>query len=412
MDSSIGRLKWVLAAVLVLLPGSAFAQNAGAFSLQIDPSIRAAGMGRASTSVFWDLDPNDWSNPALLGYRRGIQFEHGHTQLVPDLASDVFFDSDRLTLGAYGVGVVLAGKPISGLGRTHLDYGMSEATTEQGEVIGTFHSWEDADAEGIGISLSSLAETVAGARRVSAWTRFGDVSLGIVKKSVDVELAPAWATGSGQAARAKADLYDDGLLLRLTPYNSLDGLGWSSRLDSMLGPYIGGFRLDVSRGWSALNRTEQRLNYGVMGQSDPLPHVARRGVAVHVAVGLPAALRDALKAQHLGIVARSLTPLVGWGKAWDREADRVNPAWGEIKLDGWELTLANVFTLRRGFINDRTGDIIDGTSGWGLGFHIGSSFAFRYDSATIPQAAPLVRVHRRGWMAMIDPLSIWSDLAR
>ncbi|MFQ5599657.1 MAG: hypothetical protein ACE5G2_03795 [Candidatus Krumholzibacteriia bacterium] len=40
-----------------------------------------------------------WVNPALLEYHHGIRIEWGDTQLVPDLADDVCFESTRATLG-------------------------------------------------------------------------------------------------------------------------------------------------------------------------------------------------------------------------------------------------------------------------------------------------------------------------
>ena len=48
-------------------------------SLDIDASIRSAGMGGACNAVFWGADPNDWANPALLGYHSGLRYSWGKT---------------------------------------------------------------------------------------------------------------------------------------------------------------------------------------------------------------------------------------------------------------------------------------------------------------------------------------------
>lgn len=58
----------------------------------------------------------------------GAQSLLGKTQLVPDLADDVYFTSDLITLGGWGVGLYIAGKPIDGLGGLRLDYGTSVAS--------------------------------------------------------------------------------------------------------------------------------------------------------------------------------------------------------------------------------------------------------------------------------------------
>lgn len=95
------KIIWTPAAILlcISLASPAHAQSSlaesGAQSLLIDPSVRSSGMGRSSNAVFWGSGPNYWSNPALLAFSRGVEYEWGRTQLVPDLASDVFFTSKR-----------------------------------------------------------------------------------------------------------------------------------------------------------------------------------------------------------------------------------------------------------------------------------------------------------------------------
>src|SRR5258705_13736084 len=110
------RLLVVLAA-LVCAPSLARAQaSAGAQSTLIDTSIRASGMGRAGVAVFWGGDPNHWVNPALLGYHEGIRYEYGKTRLVPELVDDVFFRSNVTTVGGFGIGAYMTGKPPKHLG--------------------------------------------------------------------------------------------------------------------------------------------------------------------------------------------------------------------------------------------------------------------------------------------------------
>ena len=47
-----------------------------------DPSIEAAGMGGASIAAFWEENPNDHANPALMGFHSGLRYSYGTTQLV------------------------------------------------------------------------------------------------------------------------------------------------------------------------------------------------------------------------------------------------------------------------------------------------------------------------------------------
>lgn len=124
-------------ALLVLAPCQACSQGT-ARSMDIDTSIRAAGMGGASTGVVWGA-PNAWSNPASLGAMSGLWVEHGRTQLVPGLATDVFFRSDRFLVGGNGIGFAFTGEP-DHLGGVDLNYGVSDQTDASGGVIGSFQA--------------------------------------------------------------------------------------------------------------------------------------------------------------------------------------------------------------------------------------------------------------------------------
>src|SRR5436309_457264 len=131
---------FVLAATLAAASPRASAAQGSARSLDLDPSVRAAGMGAASIAVFWD-GGNQWANPALLGEQHGLRYEWGKTRLVPDLAADIQFESNVVKLGGSGLGVALSGK--QGIGSLKLDYGQSEGKDDQGNRIGNFNSYED-----------------------------------------------------------------------------------------------------------------------------------------------------------------------------------------------------------------------------------------------------------------------------
>ena len=70
-----------------------------------DPSIEGAGMGGASMAAFWQENPDDWANPALMGFHNGLRYGYGQTQLFAD---DVQYTTHRFLIGAWGVGVAMA----------------------------------------------------------------------------------------------------------------------------------------------------------------------------------------------------------------------------------------------------------------------------------------------------------------
>jgi hypothetical protein len=86
-----------------ILPGAVPARGQGvAPGSTLDPSVRATGMGRAGVAVFWGVDPNYWSNPALGGYLQGIRANVPQAEgldRVDRTGVSVFFDP--LALGRH-----------------------------------------------------------------------------------------------------------------------------------------------------------------------------------------------------------------------------------------------------------------------------------------------------------------------
>jgi hypothetical protein len=374
----------------VLSARDARAQGA-ARSLDIDASIRFAGAGGACNAVFWGGDPNDWANPALLGYHRGVRYSHGNTQLVPGIGH-VFFKTDRLTVGMGGVGVLLPGN-LTGFGTTLLDYGLSEGTDEQGNPTGTFRSFEKIRAWGIGVSLSELlasAARMAGAEP-PAFLRYADVAAGYGDKHVVVHLGP------GLGGQSETNARDFGVLVRATPIDGID------HHDEVVDLPV---RLDLSYGYSILNYNDAFLTFINEDLASPTSRIFRNGYAARAALGLPEWLGE----KHGGWLGRSLTPLVSVSFASDKEHIQAGDGGSEYDVKRWggELEAANILTLRTGHVTDRLGDIVGKTSGFGLGFRLGDLAGFRHDWASIPQArnSGLPRVKRRGFTAYVDPLRL------
>jgi hypothetical protein len=356
------RLIRLAGALLALaLPAAALAQPGGAQSTFIDPSIASAGMGRTGVAVFWGDDPNDWSNPSLLGYHRGIRYSYGRTQLVPDLADDVFFTSHRFMIGACGIGLSLAGKPIEGLGKFRLDYGESEATDEEGNVIGVFSSFEEVRQFGVGISLFRALESLSGA-------------LG----------------GHGLDISRHMDL---SIVLRVTPLGAAPREG--DRSASMP-------RLDASVGFSQRNYGDNSISF-FSGSADPIVEERLLGAASRLSIPV-----------HLtGSAGELLAPEISLGAAWEeaRYYDAGDRLGGNaITRTGQEVTLLGILSLRHGFIDDESSAIQDHTWGIGVGLQY-RGIGARYDWARVPQSSFLDDVTRHGFSVVIDPYRIWQGQA-
>jgi hypothetical protein len=390
------------------------AAGAGAQSLQLDPSVRAAGMGSASAAVFWGNELNTWSNPALLASNRGVRYERGRTRLVPDLADDVHFTTKRVTVGYGGIGLQVSGRPFDGVGAQRLDYGTTTATDSDGNVVGEFSSYENITSFGAAISGLEFAENALRAlgKEIPRLSRYGDVSVGWTEKETEIFLAPASVTLDGLDAEGNVMTHDSGVLFRLTPYNSIDYAGTIPGIDG-----VASLRLDVSHGRSTLSYDDATVSF--FGFQDPVLRTHRTGWAVHAAMALPRATHERLSKERGGWLLGLISPLIRWGKAWDRELPMIlDPSTGfhvtgEIaKRSGWEVTFANVVTIRRGFIEDRAGTIVGPAKGWALGLQLNDVAGVSYDEATFPQSVYLDEsVHRKSLSVFVNPVRLWS-LAR
>jgi len=286
--------------VLVLLAGafgSAQAQSeAGAQSLLFAPGSRADGMGRAGVALVNDANAI-WWNTAALAFLRNHDVSASYYDLVPGLADDVNYTYLTYAQRVEGLGGI-------GASFTYLNYGKSEATDQDGNVIREFTSNEMSPAIAYGTDL------------------IPNMGVGVALKFVRVDLAPEDATLDGQPGRGNTFAADFGMLYKVPKWKSSLGATISN-----IGPDI------------AFVDEEQ---------SDPLGRNVRVGAAyapfeteVHRFTLAADAVRYLLPGRILAI-----------------------DQWGA----GAEYEFNHLIALRAGYYSDPIGDIEDVTFGLGLGY--------------------------------------------
>jgi hypothetical protein len=120
---------------LILTTSQAFAvAEAAVPSLIIPPGARANGMGETYVALAEDATAA-WWNPGGLAFLKKRNLALMHSQLVPDLASDVYYEFFGYTNEIGNVGTLA-------FSLIYLTYGTSVATNVSGEELGTFKSWE------------------------------------------------------------------------------------------------------------------------------------------------------------------------------------------------------------------------------------------------------------------------------
>ncbi|MCD6379963.1 PorV/PorQ family protein, partial [bacterium] len=207
----------------------------GAYSLKIPPGARANGMGQSNVALVND-GTSLWWNPAGMSFVQGSAVDLMHSQLVPGLASDVFFE--------YIGGVRNIGGGVSiGAAIQYLTYGEWEATMEGGQSLGIASSFE-------------VSPVIGGSIKI-----MDNLSIGMNFKFVYISLAPKWATVEGKEGKGSSVAVDMGAIWRVP---ELDLFGYRiSRLN--LGMCLSNFGPSIS--------------YIDSDQAAPLPRTVRGGFA-------------------------------------------------------------------------------------------------------------------------------------
>lgn len=215
---------------LLMLAHSAFAVGeAGVPSLIIPPGARANGMGESFVSIADDATAA-WWNPGGLPFVANDNLALMHSQLVPDLANDVYYEYLGYTHEFKDFGTLSAAL-------IYLTYGTSVATNVQGEQLGEFESWEASGMLSFAIPVTE------------------NMGVGLTGKFIHADLAPADLT-----------------------LEKLDGSGSTVAVDA-------GFLWRVPskklRFGAALTNLGPDISFIDQEQSDPLPVTLRVGTTFH-----------------------------------------------------------------------------------------------------------------------------------
>lgn len=224
------RVKFfIVTGLLVLLTaGSALAVGeAGVPSLIIPPGARANGMGESYVAVAEDATAA-WWNPGGLSFVKGRNLALMHSQLVPDLANDVYYEFLGYTHEIQDFGTLSASI-------VYLTYGKSVATNIIGEELGEFSSWEASVLLSLAIPITS------------------NIGVGLTGKFIHADLAPADLT-----------------------LEKLDGSGSSVAIDAGVLWKFPGRRINLG---AALTNLGPDIAFIDQEQSDPLPATLRIGAA-------------------------------------------------------------------------------------------------------------------------------------
>ncbi len=197
-------------AVLFGVANESRAQSeAGILFLLISPGVRADGMGEAFVALADDASAVFW-NPGGLAFLERREFLFMHSNWLPQLTSDLFYD-----YGAYAHHVT--GLGTFGLSITYMNFGEQNVTLENGpEVVDKFTSYDFAVSGAFGTKISP------------------NVGVGVNMKVIRSNLAPFGAGKEEGEGRAWTFGVDLGVLYK---HFLFDRLNFGLNLSNM-GPKI------------------------------------------------------------------------------------------------------------------------------------------------------------------------------
>ena len=381
VSRTTGFLALTAGAILALAPSPVAAQDSTIVSQAtgFDPSIQTAAMGGASVAVFWLDEPNEWGNPASLGSVHGIRYVHGETSLTPISINAREVRSDRLLVGAFGIGVSIAGKPFENLGAHRLEYAPQTVTDGTGTSV-LLRPYEEVRSFSVGVSLLDLLSNFGSIGfRDRITIAGGHTWKDLVAETVDPP--------SVEPRTVEGESMDRGALVRVVPF---DGIG-----ASVMEPRdAAAARLELAGGY-----TEH--NYREPTDADLIRVMERettRGASGRLTLALPTPIRR-------GWFWDFATPSISFAFAYERTEGEMLDGSSErydLVRSGGEITLLDMFAVRHGRVDDESG--AEGNT-WGAGatLQYRKAVGVRFDWARIPGDTESSDLDRYGVTVFIEP---------
>jgi hypothetical protein len=379
---SVMRLVSTVLPLLALCAGASLVE---AQVTELDPSVQSAGMGGATIAAFWLDQPNTFINPALMGFQRGITYSFGSTDISPPpfvFASEAKFQTHQILVGAHGIGLESTGKPIESLGRLRVDYGPTEITDINGNVIGEAHFLEDLRTLAIGVDVVAL---------IASFQEASSGEPAPIRNRLSVAVGHAWKTWKVALEPAfdfdveEEDAKDIGGLVR---YAALDQIGSSlgeASQDTRC-------RVEIAGAYSRQDWDEEFMG------------INRYGASVRLTVAPPT---DAE-----GWVADFGSPSIGFGLLWTA----VDPGNARNQF-GAEATLDDILYLRAGlvesyFIDDFFPGVPElktkASFGGGVKLNYRKMLGARFDYANFPGLS--YDLDRFQGSLFLDPIRLWKEV--
>jgi hypothetical protein len=407
-----------------ILASVAFAQEI--HSSYYDPSVRSQGMGGSGVALVSDDPFSSYLNPANLSNRSGISWGHSNTDATPGTSEHARLRSDYFTIGGYGIGLSLDGRPFTGVGGTKMDYGVlneiGRLPSGAYGVIDSSSNSEQVAEVGLGINVFQGLRHIAELFQSDSPKIEDRIELSIGmrwKRYRSNEFTPAGPTSSPlfPPDSSTGAARDWGVLVRARIH---DGLTARADAGKDRRSWLSAIVIDLTAGFSDVNSAaDTMISARYPAGWGTLPReILRRGLGLQATSGLPGFL-GANDGQHTVALSRWLGPTLAFSVTLEDVRDRAHvmctsdgracvitgPLETKTSAVGAEAILLGVVSIRAGHRSDD--DTQQSGTTWGIGtrLHYSNVFSVRWDWASYPSIGTHTATrHPWGLQLSVDPL--------
>lgn len=371
--------------------------NFGGIFTLINYSASDNALGEIGTANIYNPSPlSVWSNPAKLGYYKGLSFGYTSINLFPDVEGldDIFLNASYTTFGWHGIGIMVPSFNRSQKFGTTGDWGNQDYYDASDDSWGTFHSFETASNFAIGVNYLEFLSFMNGNPKKN---KFHELSVGLSVKYISSHLSPP---GNGQTeyylqGSVKSFTTDLGLIYRFSPLNTLNS------------NYL---HLDLNSGITFINPIQTKIKYQSSYKGDPLPYGTNFGISAKTMI---ASNYLNLLGIDNPVIKMFIKNFFSFTFVYDiNQLGSFNVLGADDKVYGYgfEFSYLDIFSLREGRYVDEMGEVEGYTSGLGFNINFKDMLQIQYNTSRTPGGDLQDEKKSRDFMVKVDFLKLFQQL--
>jgi hypothetical protein len=342
-----------------------------AIFVSINPSAADYAFGNNSGAAnIWNTNPlSVWSNPAKLGYHKNFSFGYSHDPWFDKVFDDMYHISSYMSYGFSGIGVLFPVYSARNRFGTVMSYGERAYTDEEGNIIGTYETYDAVSTFALGVNTVEFLSNIYGGDLFNKILPYGELSFGASYDYIDTFM------GSEDVASTSIDPIPEtdtghrlnyGLIGRVSPINTkLKGVDF--------------INLDLVLSYHFINPAKSTIKYRLDSEEgeDELPWGRTDAFSVKLAITSDI-LKDIVEDDLFYKISKNLFS-VYYSEDKSAYGDKE-----DVLGEGVELTFLDIFSIRRGEYEDHQGEIVGETRGYGFRFHYDDIVEFQYNRSSFP----------------------------